>query len=329
MKRIISVSRRTDIPAFYGDWFMGRLKDGFAVVVNPFGGQRNFVSLKPEDIVCFVFWSKNFRPFLENLKIIDSLGYKFYFNYTVTGLPPVFESNVEGSRGAGSPKQVAIETLKQLSKTYSSRHINWRFDPIIISSICDCDFYIRVFEELASQFAGFVERCYFSFVAEYNKVKRNFEELEKSTSVKIFQTSKDIKIELGNEFAAIAERYGIQMFSCCGNYLVNDRIKKAHCIDGAIIEELFFPKGLQYNEKPTRKECGCTESTDIGAYDTCPHGCVYCYANANKRRAYKAFGNHDKESAFLGYSQSDSDRWLAEETRTFLPQSSQSLLRFS
>jgi len=110
MKRIISVSRRTDIPAFYGDWFIRRLKDGFAGVVNPFGGRKYIVSLKTEDVVCFVFWSKNFSPFLEDLKVIDGLGYKFYFNYTITALPGVFESDVE--------RQAAIEGLKQLSRTY-------------------------------------------------------------------------------------------------------------------------------------------------------------------------------------------------------------------
>jgi hypothetical protein len=304
MKRIISVSRRTDIPAFYGDWFMNRLKEGFAGIVHPFGGQKYTVSLRPQDVVCFVFWSKNFTPFLGNLRQIDALGYKFYFNYTVTSLPSVFESNVE--------RQSVIQTLKDLSRTYSPRHINWRFDPIIISSICDHNFYIKAFEELASEFEGFVERCYFSFVTEYNKVKRNFEELQKSTGVKIINCGKDFKINVANQLADIAESHGIQMFSCCGDYLVNDKVKKAHCIDGAIIEELFYPDGLQYKEKPTRDQCGCTESTDIGTYDTCPHGCVYCYANANKLDAYDAFRNHDRNSAFLGYSKSDSDRWLAE-----------------
>jgi hypothetical protein len=303
-KRIISVSRRTDIPAFYGDWFMNRLKEGFAGVVNPFGGQRYFVSLRPEDVTCFVFWSKNFTPFLKNLKIIENLGYKFYFNYTITGLPSVFEHNVD--------KKAAIETLKELSKMYSPRHINWRFDPIVISSICERDFYIKAFEELTSQLEGFVERCYFSFVTEYNKVKRNFEELEKTNRLKITDVSEDFKIDLANELADIAERFGIEMFSCCGDYLVGGKIKKAHCIDGAIIEELFYPEGLSYNEKPTRSQCGCTESADIGTYDTCPHGCIYCYANANKSRAYKAFSNLDKESAFLGYGKSDSDKWLME-----------------
>ena len=311
MKKIISVSRRTDIPAFYADWFMCRLRDGFAGVINPFGGQKYAVSLKQEDVVAFVFWSKNFTPFLENLKIIDRLGYKFYFNYTVTALPPVFESNLD--------KQAAIAALKQLSREYSPQHINWRFDPIIISSVCDRGFYIRGFEKLASEFEGVVRRCYFSFVTEYDKVKRNFAELAKQKGVKIINWSYDRKIELANELAAIAERYGIEMFSCCGDYLVNgsrkagaQRIKKTHCIDGGIIEELFSPDSFSYSDKPTRKQCGCTESTDIGAYDTCPHGCVYCYANANKEKAFEAAAGHESNSAFLGSTKAESDRWIAE-----------------
>ena len=304
MRRIISVSRRTDIPAFYGDWFMRRLEEGFAGVVNPFGDRKYIVSLKPEDVVCFVFWSKNLGPFLENLKVINDLGYKFYFNYTVTVLPDVFESDVE--------KQEAIDALKQLSRIYTSQHINWRFDPIIISSICDRDFYIRAFEELASEFEGLVERCYFSFVTEYGKVKRSFEELERTAGVKITNCNKDFKIDMANELSGIAKRHGMQMFSCCGDYLINDSIQKGHCIDGSVIESLFFAEGLAYKEKPTRKECGCTESSDIGTYDTCPHGCVYCYANVNKQRAAKSFSDHDKDSAFLGYSKSKSDKWIAE-----------------
>jgi hypothetical protein len=304
MKKIISVSRRTDIPAFYGQWFMQRLAEGFAGVVHPFGGQKYIVSLKPQDVVCFVFWSKNFTHFLENLRKMETMGYKFYFNYTLTGIPSVFESNVE--------KQAAIESLRHLSKTYSPKHINWRFDPIVISGISDRDFYIRAFEELASELAGYVERCYFSFVARYGKVIRNFTEFEKSHGLKIFDCSGDFKIEMANELGAIAERYGIRMFSCCGDYLVGNRINKAHCIDGPVIEDLFSPEGFSYKTKPTRDECGCTESTDIGTYDTCPHGCIYCYANTNKGRSHKAFQNHDKTSAFLGYTKDQSDRWLDE-----------------
>jgi len=304
MKKIISVSRRTDIPAFYGQWFMNRLKEGFVGVVHPLGGERYIVSLKPRDVVCFVFWSKNFRPFLENLKIIENLGYKFYFNYTVTGLPAVFESNVE--------KDAAIEALKQLSATFSPKHINWRFDPIIISDISDRNFYIRSFEKLAAEFQGLVERCYLSFVVRYGKVVRNFDKLAAQKGVKIVDKQNDFKIELANELADIAGRFGIEMFSCCGDYLLGEKVEKAHCIDSSIIERLFYPHGLSCRTKPTRNQCGCTESTDIGTYDTCPHGCIYCYANANKEKAFQAAGCHEKDSAFLGYSKAQSDRWLEE-----------------
>ncbi len=308
MKRIISVSRRTDIPAFYGDWFMQRLQDGFAGVVNPFSSQKYIVSLRPEDVCCFVFWSKDFTPFIENLKTIDDSGYKFYFNYTVTTLPEVFESNVE--------RKSAIESLKYLGRIYSPEHINWRFDPIIISSITNRDFYIRSFEELASQFHGLVKRCYFSFVNIYKKVERNFGDFTSSTGITIPHCSDDFKIDLANELAQIAQSHGIRMYSCCGDYLTGGKIQKAHCIDGNVIQSLFFPDGFSFKEKPTRDQCGCTESTDIGKYDTCPHGCLYCYANTNKQRAQKAYKNHDKYSAFLGYSKSDSDKWLTELKRT-------------
>ena len=304
MKRIISVSRRTDIPAFYGDWFMGRIREGFAGVVHPFGGRKYVVSLRPEDVACFVFWSKDFSPFIEHLNTLDSLGYTFYFNYTVTALPDVFESRVN--------KRAAIDSLKRLSDRYSPRHIHWRYDPILLSNLCDRSFHLRAFEELASELEGFVERCIISFVTEYKKVTRNYEELERTTNARIMDCSRECKVELANDLASIAERHGIRMFSCCGEYLIGGKIKKAHCIDGALIEALFSPEDFSYAIKPTRKECGCTQSVDIGAYDTCPHGCAYCYANANKHRAYRAFKSHDKQSAFLGHSKPESDRWLTE-----------------
>lgn len=158
MRKIVSVSRRTDIPAFHGDWFMRRVRDGFAAVVNPFGGGKYLVSLRPEDVTCFVFWSKDFRPFLERLENLDEMGYRFYFNYTVTNLPTVFESGVE--------MESALKTLKALSQMYSPAHINWRFDPIILCSICDNDYFLRTFSQLAAELEGVVERCYFSVVTE-------------------------------------------------------------------------------------------------------------------------------------------------------------------
>ncbi len=305
MKRIVSVSRRTDIPAFYGDWFLGRLKEGFAGYIHPFGGWKRLVSLEPSDVVCFVFWSKNFAPFLDALKIVEGMGYSFYFNYTITGLPRVFETNLAGT-------DVAIAALKELSRRYSPKHINWRYDPIVVSSITDRRWHMRNFSRLAAELEGYVERCYFSYPVRYGKVRRSFERLRKETGVEIFDPDVDFKIELAGELAEIAEQHGIEMFSCCGDYLLGPKIKKARCIDGDLIRDLFGVRDVAFERGPTREGCGCTYSVDIGAYDTCPHGCVYCYANANKKLARSRFRRHDRRSAFLGYTEAESDRWLEE-----------------
>jgi len=308
MKKIISVSRRTDIPAFYADWFMNRLKEGFAGYVNPFGGQKYIVPLKPEDVICFVFWSKNYKPFIEKLKTIENMGYKFYFNYTITGLPNIFECNLVKNG-------IAIKALKDLSNTYSPKHINWRYDPIIISDITDYDFHIKNFENLASELEGYVERCYFSYAIQYGKVQRNFEKFQTEKSIKIVDPDTNFRIKLANELADIADRHGIKMLTCCGDNLLSQKIGKAHCVDGKIIEELFYKNGFKHGEKPTRKECGCTDSADIGTYDTCPHGCIYCYANMNKKMAETRFQSHEKNAAFLGYTKVESDKWMDDVKR--------------
>lgn len=305
MKKIISVSRRTDIPAFYGDWFMNRLKAGFVGYINPFGGQKYIVSLKQEDVISFVFWSKNYEPFIEKIKSIEDMGYKFYFNYTITGLPNIFECDLVN-------REIAIQALRKLSRMYSPKHINWRYDPLIISDITDYNFHIKTFEDIASKLEGYVERCYISYAIQYGKVKRNFDKFQRENDVEIIDPDNDLRIELAKELAEIAARYRIEMLTCCGDYLLGPKIGKAHCIDGRIIKELFYKKGSKYSEKPTRKECGCTVSTDIGTYDTCPHGCIYCYANVNKEKAYTRFEKHDKNAAFLGYTKEESDKWVEE-----------------
>lgn len=303
MKKIISVSRRTDIPAFYGDWFMNRLEAGFAGWENPFGGQKILTSMKQEDVTAFVFWSKNYRPFLEHLAVIRQQQIPVMFNFTITGLPHVFECNLV------EPED-AIDSLKQISSMFSPEHVNWRYDPIVISSVTDEAFHLKRFRWLAEQLAGHVTRCYFSFAIMYGKVERNFRKFEQQNRITVSDPARLQRIGLAEKLTDIAMGYGIQMYTCCGDYLIDgDRIKKARCVDGEILERL-YPDCNGGNEKPTRKECGCTESTDIGKYDTCPHGCIYCYANINKERAIKLYNSHDPDSAFLGYTKEETNGFL-------------------
>lgn len=292
--KIISVSRRTDIPAFYSTWFMNRLKAGFAEYKNPQFNKLHRVSLKPEDVSCFVFWSKNYEPFIPHLNTIKSMGFNSIFHFTITGLPKVFESNLIET-------DVAIKSIRKLSDLFSPRHINWRYDPIIISDRSDADFHLKNFEGLAKKLKGYVERCYFSFVdASYRKVRTNFNKFQKENGITITEPGNDLRENLSGKLADIAKSNGITMFTCCGDYLISEKIQKAHCVDGDLIERLFFKDGFKYKEKPSRKQCGCAESVDIGAYDTCPHGCIYCYANINKEKAIKIYEAHNVHSAWLG-----------------------------
>ena len=303
MQRIISISRRTDVPAFYGDWFMRRLEAGVAGWENPFGGQRYLVSLRREDVLCLAFWSKNYRPFLPQLQKLKAQGWPCFMNYTITGLPSVFECNLV-------PADDAIDSLKTLSALFSPDHITWRYDPVVVSEQTPAEYHIGRFASMAATLEGHVTRCAFSFPARYGKVERNFAKFERENGFPIFDPPVVERQKLANKLADIAARHGIGLYTCCGDILINERIRKAHCLDGEAISRIYYPGNWNGVERPTRKECGCTESVDIGCYDTCPHGCVYCYANIHKEQAIKSHKEHDPESAFLGYTRATADEFV-------------------
>lgn len=289
---IVSVSRRTDIPAFYADWFMRRVREGYVRYLNPFGGQEHEVSLQPEDVHAFVFWSKDYGPLIKHLPELEERGYDFYFHFTITGIPKTFENLVV-------PVDDAIATFRLLAERYGPRRVQWRFDPIVISSVTGPNFYIRRFEEITSRLQGATERCYFSFVCMYSKVRRNLDELSENHNIICHEPSAADKTALTGRLWEIADRHGIILYSCCGEALATGGVRQAQCIDGELLYELFPHKPKQTKINPTRKGCRCVISRDIGAYDTCPHGCIYCYANVNKGLAYKRFMAHDPSSHIL------------------------------
>jgi len=316
MKKIISVSRRTDIPAYYSNWFFNRIKDGYVGYVNPFGNQKYIVSLNPENILCFVFWSKNFEPFIKILKYLKENDYLFYLHYTITGLPNLFEKNTIDYKKS-------INIIKELSIMFDKSSIIWRYDPIIISSITDYYFHIEKFREISSSVKNYVEICYISFTTYYDKVIRNYKELQKNEKVNIINPDIELRLKLANELSIIANDNGIKIYSCCGDYLVGRNIQKGHCIDIKIIEKIILKNKKQDTKflspeselrkvkiKPTRQDCGCYESIDIGTYNTCPNGCLYCYANQNQEISLKRYSNHNDKSIFLGFPKEISDLWI-------------------
>lgn len=305
MKSIVSVSRRTDIPAFYGNWFKNRLDQGYAGYIHPYSMEKFVLPLTPDTVVCFVFWSKNFLPFTEYLAETRLKGFHFYFNYTITGLPECFEPNLP-------EKNRLLDNMKLLSDTYSPETINWRYDPVIISNKTDASYHIHQFKTMAALLKGYVKRCYFSFMQSYNKIKTTIQGLEKTHDLFVVDPPVEEKIKLVSALQDIADENGMTLYSCCDTRLVNERIKIAHCIDGELIQKLFSVKDFPFEPGPTRKSCGCTKSYDIGIYDSCPHGCLYCYANTAPDIVHRTYTHHDPLSPFLGYPKKTAEKWVHE-----------------
>jgi hypothetical protein len=279
MKNIISVSRRTDIPAFYAKWFTRRLEAGHVYVLNPYNKRFNKVSLRPENMHCFVFWSKNYAPLIPYLNNIEKISKNLFFHFTITGMPKTIEVN--------SPTHVeAIRDLIYLSKRYSPKHVIWRFDPICITDKLSFAYYEDIFTQCAEQMKGHCNSCYISFVNKYKKVITNF---ARYTDHSLIEFSHETLRQHSLKLSSLAAKYAIRLYACCNDYLLSDKVYKGACIDANYLAALFDKPDITSSAGPTRKECACDKSIDIGAYDTCPHGCAYCYANADivtSREAY-------------------------------------------
>lgn len=283
---IVSVSRRTDIPAFYSDWFFNRLKEGFVYVVNPMNlKQVSKVELNPDTVDCFVFWTKNAKPMLDRLDELKN--YNYYFQYTITG----YKSNVE--KGILNKKEV-INTFKKLSDKIGRERVILRYDPIFLSEEYSIEYHCKVFERLCSQLEGYTNRCVISFIDLYKKTERNTKELNI-----IQMTLEDIK-EIARRFSSIANKYAMEIETCSEGYdLLEFGIKKGKCIDDRIISDII---GYEVNVKKDdtqRDVCGCVKSIDIGQYNTCRHHCLYCYANFNYKQVEENYKLHDKNYPLL------------------------------
>lgn len=283
---IISVSRRTDIPAFYSEWFFNRLKEGFVYVVNPMNlKQVRKIELTPETVDCFVFWTKNAKPMLNRLDELKD--YNYYFQYTITG----YQSDVE--KGVLNKKEV-INTFKELSKKIGKEKVILRYDPIFFSAKYSIEYHCEAFERLCAQLDGYTERCVISFIDLYKKTERNTKILD------IIPMTMECIKEISKRFALIASKHNMSIETCSEAYdLSQYGIKKGKCIDDDIISDII---GYELNVKKDdtqRDVCGCVKSIDIGQYNTCKHHCLYCYANFNYNQVQSNSKMHDKNYPLL------------------------------
>lgn len=274
---LISASRRTDIPAFYSRWFLGRLAEGFCEWVNPFNGRTHRVSLLPEDVLGIVCWTRNPAPLVSSLDALGRRGYHFAFQFTINGYPRQLESH-------NPPVEAAARAFRDLAGRLAPDRVWWRYDPILVTDATPAEWHLRNFAALARALEGATRRCYFSFASFYRKTRRNLD----ASGLEWREPAVEEKLDLTGRLSGIARGHGLEMFSCSDDRLPAAGVRKAHCVEAAGVEPA-----------PTRPDCGCSRSVDIGAYDTCPFGCAYCYATGNRRAALARLKAHDPRAAAL------------------------------
>lgn len=307
---IISASRRTDIPAFYGEWLMEKIQAGYVDVKNPFNAaQISHVDLSPGAVDCFVFWTRNPGPFIKHLDTLDAMGYPYYFQYTITG----YGSELEGNR---PDQEVALETFVSLSERLGKHRVIFRYDPIILTDKYTISWHLETFRYLMARLGPHTERVVFSFVDAYRRTAKamrahGVRKISEAQMHQLVQGMMGIAAPFGVQLETCAEAidlkaYGVTASSCVSAQLVariiGESVDKngldgneidAKKIDGKVQEAKFLGakdlevkmldmKALKYSG---RNGCGCVKSVDIGSYHTCHHGCVYCYATGAKVKA--------------------------------------------
>jgi hypothetical protein len=292
---IISASRRTDIPAFYSEWFINRLKEGFVHIKNPRNPNRiASVELNTDVVDCIVFWTKNARPMLSKLDTIDAMGYPYYFQFTITP----YDNNVEKELPA---KSEIIDTFKRLSDKIGKHRVVWRYDPVIISKKFSVQYHLAAFSKMCDILGDYTNKCIFSFIDLYARVRVSAKGI-----VDYEVSSLDIN-RIAQGFSEIAKGHNLTMATCSEVFdLSSYGVQHASCIDQAMIENIIGCSIHAKKDANQRLACGCIESVDLGAYDCCSHGCVYCYATTSENTVRKNRRLHDSLSPMLvGHSRGD------------------------
>jgi len=289
---IISASYKTDIPAFYGEWFEKRLEAGYCKVANPYNRRQiRKVSLLPEDVEGFVFWTKNLGPFMKRLEAVRQFGRPFAVQYTITAYPRELESAVVD-------RERSIQHMKTLAENYGPKVAVWRYDPILFTSLTPMAFHLQNFETLAQNLEGTCDEVVISFAQIYRKTQRNLDLAAHKFGFTWSDPPDAAKLDLAADLAKVARSHGMQLTICSQHQYLVPGAEAARCVDARRLSEI-GGRPIRAKIKGKRPDCRCYASTDIGEYDTCPHGCVYCYAVRNRDLALKRYKKHDPESEFL------------------------------
>lgn len=281
---IINTGCRTDIPAYFSNWFFNRIKEGYVYVRNPYyQNQVLKYKLIPDVVDCLAFCTKNPAPMLTRIHELDEFR-QFWF-VTITPYGKEIEPHVPA-------KEKVIEDFKKLSNIIGTEKIGWRYDPIFITDRYTLESHIKSFEKMAYDLAGYTHDCVISFIDLYEKTKRNFPEVREVT--------REERCIIAEEFVRIGKKYEIQIKTCVeGQELSKYGVDCSGCMTKPVIERAIGSSLNVPKKKSTRGSCDCLLGNDIGAYNTCGHGCVYCYANYDDKTVRDNMQKHNSNSPFL------------------------------
>lgn len=300
---ILNTGNRTDIPAFYSKWFYRRVAEGYVLARNPYNKQQvTRYLLDPEVVDCITFCTKNPEPMLSGLENIRK--FRQFWSVTITPYGKDIEPFVP------EPCEV-MESFCRLSEKVGRECISWRYDPIFLLGKYNRDFHIESFSEMAEKLSGYTSRCVISFIDIYEKTKKNFPGVQ--------TVKKEDRLFLGETFAKIAAEHKMTLMTCGeGDELSVFGADCGGCQSKQILEEAIgFPLDVPKSAE-TREECACVLGNDIGAYNTCGHGCLYCYANSDPETAEYNLKHHDPFSPFLTGDFTDDDIIRSAEQESWI-----------
>lgn len=285
---ILNVSGRTDIVAFYTEWFMNRYKEGYVDVRNPFY-LKKVSRIYFKDVDAILFCTKNPIPILKHLKDIKK---PLLFHVTLTPYKKDIEPNLP-------PKGKIIEAIKKISEIIGVDNLYVRYDPILINDKYTIDYHIKAFSNMCKLLNGYVKNIIISFIDDYKNVKNNADIL------KIKELSSDDYKKIGLSFSKVAQENGQTVQTCCEKHnLVEYGFIKRDCLDFNLVYKLTHKTNLKkWKERP----CNCVEMVDIGVYNSCKHFCKYCYANYDERQVINNCKNHNPNSSLLIGNLNDGD----------------------
>ena len=309
---IVSASRETDLPCFFSDWFLERLKEGWCEWKNTYSGTIHKVSFAKTRMI--VFWSKNPRPLLRRLDEVEALGFRnYYFQFTLN------DYEREGLEPKVAPLEERIDTFRALADRIGKERVIWRFDPLMLGSAAgtkpgppasglSVDVLLERIGNIGRQLKGYTEKLVFSFIdiEAYRKVQRNLEglgvrEFSPEEQRRFAQGLAELNKELGLELATCGEEADLSAYGVRHNKCVDDDLMMRLFHDDAELMDFIGAEFDMFSgwhitkskkDKGQRKACGCIVSKDIGMYNTCPHLCRYCYANAQDAQVLTNYTRH-------------------------------------